>query len=117
MGIYTEQVLDSYKGKNRLEVRRMAVTVRPELTGLGSSACLRHCRVCVLQHERIQREPVRHHLRRIWSRKDRSCKAVDAVYCERFGPGQFADSGNQGHGAGHESSARILRKRKDAEEQ
>ncbi|KAI2479163.1 myosin IC heavy chain [Pyrenophora tritici-repentis] len=31
LGIYTDQVLESYKGKNRLEVRRMATQTPPEL--------------------------------------------------------------------------------------
>jgi hypothetical protein len=117
VGIYTDQVLDSYKGKNRLEVRHTASNWRPELTKAGPPACLRHRRVLILQHERIQGKPVRNHFGRVWSRKDRSRKATDAIHCECLGWDQLLDPGDQGHGAGHQSTARVVRKRKDTAEQ
>lgn len=48
---------------------------------------------------------MRYHFRGVWSRKDGSCEATYAVHRKRIGREQFFDSGDQGHGAGHESFA------------
>lgn len=117
MGIYTEPVLESYKGKNRLEVWRVDLIVLPDLTLPGAATRFCDCRVCLLQYERLQGEPVRHHFWRVWSRKDRSCETTYAIHCERFGWKELGDSGDDGHGASHESIARIVRKRENPEEQ
>ena len=50
LGIYTEAVLDSYRGRNRLEVIALFTFVLIE----DVSSCFRHCRVLVLQYEELQ---------------------------------------------------------------
>ena len=80
-----------------------------EMLRIDASTRLRDRRSILLQHERLQRQPMHHHLRRIRCWQDGSREADNAVHCERIGGQQLVDPGDQGHGAGDESPARVLR--------
>jgi hypothetical protein len=53
VGIYTDAVLDSYRGKNRLEVIivRRIYQDHPLIQRLDATTCLCRCRIVILQYE------------------------------------------------------------------
>lgn len=97
--------------------RRCLATISGKEPSRGTSACLRHCRGILLQYECLQREPMRHHYGRIGCREDGGGQAHNAVHCGGVRrPGQW-NSGDQGHGAGHESSVGEFWMCKDSTQQ
>ena len=58
-----------------------------------------------------------HYIWGVRSREDRGSKADNAVHRQRLWRKRLVNSANQEHGAGDESSTRIVRKRQNVEEQ
>ncbi len=102
LGIYSEPILQSYRGKKRLEMT-------PHVFAIAEGA--------YLQHERLQGKPVRHHLGRVRRRQDGGRQRIMQYIAAVSGGSNSGIQGRQGHGARHQPAARELRLCKDAPQQ
>ena len=73
-------------------------------------------RIGVLQHERLQRKPMRHHIWRVGRRENGSCEADNAIHRQRIWGNRLLDPANQRYGVSYQPFVGIVRQCKDAQE-
>ena len=99
--------LTMYSPSWHLHRQGLGLIPREEPAG-GTASRIRHRRVRLLQHERVQREPVCDHIRRVGSGQDGGCKAHHAIHSQCVWGKQLVYTRDKEYGAGYESFIGIV---------